>query len=171
MDIRFRPCTTEDLPALSSFSRELFFETFRETCSPEDMAAHLERVYNIDRIRGELTDPDIAFFFLYLDGVLTGYIKVNEGSAQTDIRDPEALELERIYVSGEAQGAGLGSYLMERVIEIAGKKGKKYVWLSVWENNMKAISFYKKHGFYKVGTHTFMIGRDAQTDYIMRRDV
>ncbi len=171
MNIRFRPCTTEDLQVLCSFSRKLFFEAFRDTCSPEDMDAFLEHTYNADRIRGDLEDPDTAFWFLYLDDAPVGYIKVNEGSAQTDIRDAEAMELERIYVSGEAQGKGLGSYLMDRVIETAGQKGKKYVWLSVWENNFRAIAFYEKHGFRKAGTHSFTIGRDEQTDYIMRRDI
>ena len=78
MNICFRPCTVEDLPTLCSFSRKLFFEAFRDTCSPEDMDAFLERTYNADRIRGELEDPDTAFWFLYLDDAPVGYIKVNE---------------------------------------------------------------------------------------------
>ena len=42
---------------------------------------------------------------------------------------------------------------------------------SVWEKNEKALKFYKKNGFYEIGTHTFVMGEDVQTDYIMRKDM
>ena len=171
MDIRFRACTPEDLEELRCFARNVFYESFRDACSPEDMEAFLEETYSAGRMRGELLDPDSAFWLLYLDGVPAGYIKVNEAPAQTDIHDADALELERIYVSGRAQGKGLGSFLLEQAVSIAERKGKKYIWLGVWEQNRKAISFYEKHGFRKVGAHTFRIGSDAQTDHIMRKDL
>ncbi len=171
MDIRFKECTLEDLPELCSFSRDVFYESFRDSCSAEDMDAFLREAYSADRLRRELLDPDSAFRFLYLDGRLAGYIKVNEAPAQTDIRDAASLELERIYVSREAQGRGLGSFLLEQAVRTAKQKGRAYIWLGVWEKNVKAISFYTKHGFSQIGTHTFMIGADAQTDYIMRKDL
>ena len=171
MEIRFRECTIEDLPELCAFSRDVFYESFRDDCSPEDMEAFLRDRYSADRIRNELLNPDSAFGFLYLDGGLSGYIKINEAPAQTDINDEKALEVERLYVSGEAQGRGLGSFLLEQAAETAKQRGKKYIWLGVWEKNLKAISFYRKHGFREIGTHTFMIGADAQTDYIMRKDL
>ena len=171
MDIRFRECTVEDLPELCAFSKEVFYESFRDACSPEDMEAFLRDRYSAGRIRDELLNPDSTFCFLYLNGCLSGYIKINEAPAQTDIHDDSALELERIYVSGKAQGKGCGSYLLEQVTGTAKQKGKEYIWLGVWEKNLKALSFYRKHGFREIGTHTFMIGADAQTDYIMRKDL
>ena len=116
MDIRIKECTVEDLPELCSFSRDVFCESFGDSCSAEDMEAFLREKYSADRLRGELLDPDSAFRFLYLDGVLAGYIKMNERAAQTDIRDAAALELERIYVSREAQGRGLGSFLLDQAV-------------------------------------------------------
>ncbi len=171
MNVQFRPSTIEDLSELCSFSRDVFFESFKDSCSPEDMNKFLDNRYRIDRIRSELLDPDSSFFFLHVDGTLAGYIKINEGPAQTDIHDADAFELERIYVSKEVQENGFGSYLMEQTVEIAKQKKKKYFWLGVWEQNRKAISFYQKHGFYIIGKHEFVIGEDIQTDNIMRRDL
>ena len=171
MDILFRKCTVEDLSDLCTFSRAVFYETFRDSCSPEDMESFLDHAYSTEKLRGELLNPDSSFFLLYQEGVFAGYIKLNESPAQTDIHDPDALELERIYVSRSFQGTGLGSCLMERAVEIAKQRGRKYLWLGVWEKNEKAISFYRKHGFHRIGTHTFRIGGDAQTDYVLRRDL
>ena len=80
------------------------------------------------------------------------------------------MEIERIYVSRELQGKCLGNYLMDRAIVMAAGRKKQYVWLGVWEKTEKA-HFYKKHGFCKTGTHVFLMDGDAQTDYIMRRDL
>ena len=74
-------------------------------------------------------------------------------------------------ISKDFQGHGLGRFLMDQAIGIALQRKKKYVWLGVWEKNTKALAFYKKSGFYPVGTHTFVMGDDVQTDYIMRRDL
>ena len=42
---------------------------------------------------------------------------------------------------------------------------------SVWEKNENALRFYKKKGLYEIGTHTFVMGEDKQTDYILRKDL
>ena len=60
---------------------------------------------------------------------------------------------------------------MEQTVAIAKQKKKYYIWLGVWEQNRKAISFYQKHGFYIIGKYEFVIGEDIQTDNIMRRDL
>jgi ribosomal protein S18 acetylase RimI-like enzyme len=111
------------------------------------------------------------FYFLYADGELSGYIKLNEHKAQTDIYDPQSLEIERIYVQQESQGIGLGSALLRKAINIAETREKSYIWLGVWERNHKAIQFYKKNGFYEIGKHSFFMGEEEQTDYIMRKDL
>ncbi|GAY79036.1 negative regulation of sporulation, septation and degradative enzyme [Sporolactobacillus inulinus] len=42
------------------------------------------------------------------------------------------------------------------------------VWLGVWEKNEKAIAFYKKFGFVQNGAHSFYMGDEEQTDFIMK---
>jgi hypothetical protein len=41
------------------------------------------------------------------------------------------------------------------------------VWLSVWDQNPRAIAFYRKVGFEDVGSTEFGVGSDRQTDRIM----
>ena len=45
------------------------------------------------------------------------------------------------------------------------------MYLGVWEHNPRAIAFYRKWSFEKVGQHSFMLGDDEQTDWLMRRAV
>ncbi len=88
---------------------------------------------------------------------------------QTDVNDPDSLEIERIYVRGPFQGQGRGKKLMEHALETARGRGKKYVWLGVWERNAAAIAFYTRQGFVPAGTHSFRMGDELQSDLIMKR--
>jgi ribosomal protein S18 acetylase RimI-like enzyme len=47
----------------------------------------------------------------------------------------------------------------------------KYVWLGVWEQNHRALQFYKKNGFVPFDTHIFKLGNDEQTDIMMKLEL
>jgi len=46
---------------------------------------------------------------------------------------------------------------------------KKYIWLGVWDQNIKAIAFYNRMGFKEVGRHLFKMGEELQNDLIMKK--
>jgi ribosomal protein S18 acetylase RimI-like enzyme len=135
------------------------------------MRAYLEKSFSINKLCGELSNSNSAFYFLFANGELAGYLKLNEAPSQTDINDLKSLEIERIYVAKEFQGKGLGNVLMSKAINIANVRKKLYVWLGVWEKNDRAIMFYKKNGFCEIGTHSFFMGEEEQTDYVMRKEL
>ena len=171
MNCYLKQCVTKDFDTLRELSIKTYYETFAHLNTKDDMDAYLEDAFNVEKLTKQLNDTNSEFYFLYHNDCLAGYLKLNEAPSQTDINDSESLEIERIYVSSEFQGLGLGRFLMEQAIAKAVEKNKKYAWLGVWEKNEKAIRFYKKNGFYEIGTHTFTMGEDVQTDYVMRKDL
>lgn len=171
MSTSLRICTEDDLDELRELSVNTFSETFALMNTPENMKKYLENSFDADKFRRELSDKNTEFNFLYHNDKLAGYLKLNESPSQTDINDKTSLEIERIYVLKEFQNHGLGACLMEKAISTAQERGKEYIWLGVWEKNEKALGFYKRHGFYKISEHTFVIGADRQTDYIMKLDL
>ena len=56
-------------------------------------------------------------------------------------------------------------------IAMARERGKEYIWLGVWEHNQRARRFYMRNGFYQIGSHSFIMGDDDQTDHLMRKDL
>jgi ribosomal protein S18 acetylase RimI-like enzyme len=168
MNIKFNNVTSSDLLTLRDISYHTYRDTFMQFTTPEIMETYLTSAFNPEKITSELHDPNSTFFFLYKDDVLVGYLKVNENESQSDLKDQDSLELERVYVKSEFHSQGFGKILIDKGIEIAKQKKKKFAWLGVWEKNTKAIAFYEKMGFIKTTTHDFYMGNDRQTDYIMR---
>ena len=171
MALYFRKCTIADLSVLADFSRSVYYDAFSALNTPENMNDYLEKAFASDKLLAELSDSNSAFYFLYSDDMLIGYLKLNEAPSQTDLNDSESVEIERIYILKDFQHRGFGQLLIDKAINEAREKGKKYVWLGVWEKNTNAIAFYKKNGFEIIGIHPFVMGDDKQTDFIMRRDL
>lgn len=160
-------CRPADLPQLRQLAIKTFIDTYAAHNTPEVMADYLQEAFNEQQLLSELNSPERFYYCLKLGGQWVGYIKLNEGSAQTETRTDNVLELERIYVDPQYKGRGFGKSLLEQAIAVARERRKDRLWLGVWEHNPKAIGFYESQGFVKTGTHIFMIGGEAQTDWVM----
>lgn len=132
------------------------------------MKAYLETGFSKERLRAELTDPNAEFYFAELNGNVIGYLKINAGQSQTEIKEENALEIERIYVLKAFHGKKVGQMLYDEAISLAKQKRVDYVWLGVWEENPRAISFYRKNGFVEFDKHIFKLGHEEQTDIMMK---
>jgi diamine N-acetyltransferase len=170
-NIDIRKLTPEDIHQLEKISRQTFAETFSAGNTEENMKKYLEEDLSTERLAAELGDPNSEFYFALLKSEVIGYLKLNFGQSQTEIKDDRAVEIERIYVLKEFQGKKLGQLLYDKAINIATEKNADYVWLGVWEENQRAINFYKKNGFVEFDKHLFKLGDDEQTDIMMKLQI
>ena len=167
--ITIRKIDTTDIDALKKIGKQTFLETFEDSNTAEDMELYLNQNFSTQQISKELGNHNSAFYFAESEDKTLGYLKVNWSDAQTEFHDKNALEIERIYVLKQFHGKKVGQLLYKKALEIANNKKSKYIWLGVWEHNIKAIGFYQKNGFVVFDTHVFIVGEDEQTDYLMKR--
>lgn len=167
MDYTIKPITTSDVEKLQKVSRETFKATFDPYTAPNDMVRFLEEDYETVKLVKEIENPNSRFYFLMVQNEIAGYLKINVGDAQTEHLRENALEVERIYLRSNFQHRGLGNVLLDFAEKTAREEGKDYMWLGVYEKNVPAQHFYKRHGFSKVSQHTFQVGSDPQTDWLL----
>ncbi len=160
--------TVDDIEQLLQIGRETFYETFSVGNTEENMKRYLEEGFSRKKLTAELNDTGAEFYFAILNNNLIGYLKLNFGQSQTELQGDKALEIERIYVSKEFHGKNVGQLLYEKAIMVAREKNADFVWLGVWEENPRAIQFYKKNGFIEFDKHVFKLGHDEQTDIMMK---
>lgn len=171
--ITMRRITLEDVPALSFLAKKTFYDTFTGTCTEDDMSDFLETFYNENTLAEEVSNSSFQYFFAELGEEIVGYILFSDGEVNFDeIKGSTALELKRLYILNEYHGKGIAHDVVNFFLDYAMAQGYDVAFLGVWEHNLKAQKFYKKHGFImSEHTHAFPIGKTPQTDVYMWKSV
>ena len=169
--ITIRKIYLADLDVLQDISIKTFVETFGSSNTKENMNIYVHNSFNNLQMESELTNPDSEFYFAEAGNKVIGYLKINFGTAQTESKDYNSLEIERIYVLNAYQKQRVGQQLFEKALAIAEEKRCSYIWLGVWEKNAKALHFYKKNGFVEFDQHIFVLGDDKQTYIMMKLEI
>ena len=173
MSIEIRAAGAGDAAALAALAARLFAETFAADNRPEDMAAYLTSAFGVRQQAAELADPaNRVWLAEAAGGSAVGYAQLRLGSAPESgigVGGRRPAELARLYVDGRWHGAGIARALMDACVDAARAAGADALWLGVWERNGRAIAFYEKCGFAQVGTQTFQLGSDTQTDHVMAK--
>jgi ribosomal protein S18 acetylase RimI-like enzyme len=169
--LSLREADFADLASLLDVAQTSFVQAFTEGNKPENVQAYLSQAFTQVQLEKEWRNPASTFLLASLEGKLVGYTKVNLAAAQTDVQDPDSLEVARLYTLEEVWGRGVGQFLLDAALAFAKEKGKTYVWLGVWEHNARAIRFYEKNGFKTFGSHPFPFGDEIQNDWLMRVEV
>jgi ribosomal protein S18 acetylase RimI-like enzyme len=167
-NILIKRTTTNDIDQLQKIGVQTFFETFSTWNTEENLKKYLDDGFSFDKLTSELANRNSEFYFASLDDKVIGYLKINFGQAQTELQDDKAIEIERIYVLKDFHGKNVGQLLYSKAIQVSIQKNAKYVWLGVWEENSRAINFYKKNGFVEFDKHIFKLGEEEQTDIMMK---
>ncbi|GAA0879554.1 spermidine/spermine N(1)-acetyltransferase [Algoriphagus jejuensis] len=168
--VSIRKAKKEDLADLLHMARTAFLQGFTAGNKPENVAAYLDEAFTLEQFEKEMNNSASTFFLAENEEEIIGYVKVNQVPAQTDVHDPDSLEIARLYILEDFLGMGLGKSLLDIALDFAKQNQKKYLWLGVWEHNARAIRFYEKNGLRKFGSHPFPFGDEIQTDYLMRID-
>jgi diamine N-acetyltransferase len=176
MTIKIRSASADDAPVLSLFGATTFRDTFESGNTSQDMERYLAEAVTPDRQATEIADSAGAVLLAEHisesgDAELVGYAHLVSGDAPAAVRGAAPLELKRLYVARAWHGRRVAQRLMEAAIDAARARGAQTLWLGVWERNPRAVAFYAKYGFARVGEHTFVLGGDAQTDWIFARPV
>ena len=163
-----RRATEADATLLAELAARLFEDTFGPDNDPEDMRDYLAGAFSEEHQRAELAD-DTRLVWIALDasGRAIGYAAMRRDTRTHGVIAERPAEVQRIYADHAWHGRGIGRALMAACVEQARTWGCDVLWLAVWERNPRAIAFYEKTGFRKVGRQIFVLGRDVQHDDVM----
>jgi diamine N-acetyltransferase len=131
-------------------------DAFGDSLSSADVAAELEstrsEAYFIAALREQtvLVAED--------EGALLGYVQFGDVEVAALDAEPGDGAVHRLYVATPWQGRGVGRRLMEAALTHPQLAAARRVYVTVWEQNERALRLYESFGFRAVGTTTFTIG-------------
>ena len=169
--LSIRRATPDDASLIADIGAITFEASFGANNRLEDMEQYLSLSFSKAHIEAQLAEPSTIFLLAYEDCKAVGYVMLRVSKKPMPVIGPKPVELVRLYIEEEIIGKGYGSALMNSCLKEAKKNGRRTIWLGVWEKNLRAIRFYEKWGYTKLGTKEFVLGSDLQNDHIMARPV
>jgi ribosomal protein S18 acetylase RimI-like enzyme len=169
MQIRY--ATITDAQILARIGGETFWDAYQSSSRLEQefIKAHIAKIFTIEQINAEIEQQNIIYLIAENETEEIGYARLLVGSFRDEISARLPLEISRIYLRKKFWGKKLGKILLEKCFAEAEKQGCDLIWLSVWKFNPRAIKFYEKFGFEKVGEHIFDLAGSSQPDLIMQK--
>lgn len=164
-----------DAEAIATLGSSVFASTFGYSLSPSDLVTYLQEAYSLTSVQTDILNPSITTLVAVSPispYPVVGFSQLNRSSTEPCIEnEPKPVELQRLYVNTIFQGGGVGKLLVEGIEKIVREEGYETLWLGVWEENLKALGFYRKFGFEECGSHDFKMGECIQTDKIVKKAV
>jgi ribosomal protein S18 acetylase RimI-like enzyme len=161
----------KDAELIADLSRQTFYDSFAAQNSKEDMDKFMNEQFTKKALMGEVGSAGNIFLLAYIGNEPAGYVRIRDGEDRREFENKSAVEIARIYAVKRSIGKGVGSVLMGKCIAMATEMKREIIWLGVWEHNQRAIDFYTKWGFEKFAEHDFVLGRDVQTDWLMKKEI
>jgi diamine N-acetyltransferase len=163
-----RPARTNDVPALADLAKRTWSDAFGSSVSAEDEAGELEQTRSETYFDDALQRDTILV--AESDGALLGYVQFGDVNIPGVEVRPGDQELHRLYVETALHGRGLGRRLMSAALEHPRLAKARRIYLTVWEQNERALRLYAAFGFRKAGRVSFTIGSEVVEDLLMVLD-
>jgi ribosomal protein S18 acetylase RimI-like enzyme len=169
--LRFRRAIEQDARSLAALAEKTFRDTYTQFNTPENMDAHCSKSFGEEIQRAEIGDSKRESWLGEVDGELIAFAQLIVDKPCPAVAAKRGAEVLRFYVDASQHGKGVAYRLMDELAARSSALGADVLWLCVWDQNAHATAFYQRCRFEKVGTTTFTLGTEVQSDWVMCRDL
>jgi len=164
-----RLCTSEDAQTLALIGAATLLESFAGFVPGHALLGHCDRYHHASVYLGYLAKPETRIWLAEVEpgAAPVGYAMLTIPDFPEGLAQPGDLELRRIYLFSRFHGSGTARSLMELAIASAREQQAKRLLLGVHPENRRALAFYAKNGFEKIGVRTFQVGSTFFEDPVL----
>ena len=152
-----KKATLKNASLLSKLSIAAFIPAHGHSAPKDVVDGYIAANFSEENFRKELSNPNFQYHILYYKEEIAGFSKVIFNQKNEHVVDKSTTKMERLYLLQEFYNLGLGKELLNFNITLAKDNKQAGIWLFVWIENLKAITFYKKMGFKEVGIGDFVL--------------
>ncbi|MBL7926773.1 MAG: GNAT family N-acetyltransferase [Bacteroidia bacterium] len=167
--VQIKEAAANDANLLCQLGAQTFEQAYGDVKDANDISAYIIQAFIATDIAHTISGKQATYFIAYFNNEAIGYTKLRTDRLHENLNPAQAnLELERIYVCKEFWKQQVGAALMQHAIMFGKQNNFDVLWLGVWQQNHRAIAFYKKMGFEIIGTKKFYVGTEENDDYVMQ---
>ncbi len=132
--MNLRIAKESDAANIAAIGMRVWIDTYATTGVFDKISKYIFTEFSEEKIEKIIIQHSVV---VSLEGLnIVGYMVLDDSA-------PDKTEIETLYVLPRFQNQGVGDQFIKRARELT----KKPLWLSVWDQNFKAIRFYRKCGF------------------------
>jgi ribosomal protein S18 acetylase RimI-like enzyme len=168
MSITVRPARPGDHDALALVGAATFLESYAGVVDGGAIIRHCAERHTPDVYAQALDTPGHALWLAEQDpgAAPVGYLHLTAPDLPVET-GADDLEIKRIYVLVSLHRSGLGRHFLDAAIDHAVAVGAKRLLLGVYKNNTRALAFYDRMGFEKIGVRQFEVGGRIYDDWVL----
>ena len=161
----FTRATEADIPVLRLFAEHIWWGSYGDMLSPEQIEHMLGWMYSEETLTREM-DEGILYQLVKAEGQPVGYMATSFHAATRHV------ELHKLYFAPELHGRGFGRMMLHHAIAGAIAAGAARLKLRVNRHNHRALLAYERSGFKITGEVRQDIGGGfVMDDFVMVREL
>ncbi|EDP72593.1 Acetyltransferase, GNAT family protein [Flavobacteriales bacterium ALC-1] len=165
-DVIIRKGVVEDSNKLSILYKQVYIKTYGKEGVSDEFANFIVEQFDVSRIENTIiSNPNqiiVAEYKNNLVGVLE--IELNKKCPNKDITAPE---LNKLYILEWFCNQKIGGKLLKRAELILKNSNIDEYWVWVLDSNTRALNFYKKHNFEKIGEAPFKMEKNTYNNIVL----
>ena len=170
--IKTRLAEKKDAEYIALLARITFTETFGHFFRDrQDLLNYYDSTFSVEKIERSISKSNNIYWISFIDRLPVGYAKLKLNSKSEFIESENICQLQKIYVLKDFLSMKIGLELQNLLLEKAKELEFEKIWLSVLNSNERALNFYKKNGFEKIGNHDFQIGKENFNFMAMEKEL
>jgi len=157
-----------DAKALSAIAQSTFELACPAESNKSEIAKYIAENLGEPQFKQMLLSDETPVFCARANSSIVGFLILGLSSpCPANPTLAHTTELKRLYVSPDFHGTGAADLLIRAAFDICHKHHRAGIWLSVFSGNLRAIRFYARSGFAKVGSTYFEMGNEMHLDDVM----
>jgi len=146
-EVALRTATRADALPIAVLGLQVFLDTYATAGIRAVLAREALQAFDAAAIEARIAGAPGTFIVAEAAGHLVGYAQWSTPAPQPQVPDPDAAELQTLYVQRPFLRRGVGARLLARVEQAARERGAAVLWLTAWIGNANALAFYASRGY------------------------
>ncbi len=163
--MKIRAATINDAPTIAALAGAVWVANYATEGVTTAIAGYVLTEFTEAKIRHDMAETNRRFWLVEEMGCVAFADVILDQKFDT-LEASRPAELNRIYVLEAFCGQGVGRKLLDAVKEDVFSLGFDALWLSVWARNQRALKFYEKCGWTRIGTLDFILDGVAHLNYV-----
>ena len=155
-----------DASRLSVLATQVWLHTYATEGITDEITTYVTSELSVEKFSASLCDPETLVILAEYGACLAGFAAVRF-DVSCPVGATSTVELQTLYVQEYFIGRGVGRSLLLAAEAAAREKSGGSLWLTVNAGNARAIAFYARQGYCRVGSTYFVLGEGRHENHVL----